>query len=229
MPNLPYQMGWASTIAPGVRAHTRTLYSLRLSTTRQAILATALGHARNAVTYTLARNRANTPAAFGGWAAGGAAAGGAPAGFGFGAVTYLNTFRLRFHVGDVTDNQLRVLMERFSDRLVVLEAGLRGALELVDIPVMMQHQRARPSGYVRRYGEEGRGQIHLDYARITAGQEWSVANTIVHEATHKFLHTIDHCYIWEANKIDASTPEQLLNNADSFATVITDTGQQQLV
>jgi hypothetical protein len=76
------------------------------------------------------------------------------------------------------------------------------------------------AGYVRRYPNHQRGRIHLDFARLRAGQEWNAAITLVHEASHKFALTVDHAYADERALIAALTMNQLLENADSIAVMV---------
>lgn len=220
MPNLPFQLGNTYVVLPGVTAHTRTIFSRRMQGPHQQVLAASLRRARNALTYTLGRID-HTLATLG------PPANPAPAG-GL-AANFINVFIGRLNVAVATNADFRILLNLFKATCLAIQAGLRGPLEIVDMPIMSQGGNV--AGYVRRYGATPgapRGRIHLEFGALTANNDWTVAHTIVHEASHKFAHTVDHAYAHQIMLIANLTTPQLMNNADSVAAVVIDTYQQLL-
>ena len=220
MPNLPSQMGFSYTVLPGVTAHTRTIFSGRMKPVQQQLLAASVRRARNAMTYTLGivnRTIGNL----------GPPANAAPAG-GF-APNFINEFIGRFNVAVATNADFRYLLTLFKATCLTIQAGLRGPLDIVDLPI--RKQGGPTVGYVTRYGAgpaARRGRIHLEFAELRPNNDWAVAHTLVHEASHKFAHTVDHAYVHQIALIAALNTAQLMNNADSVAAVCINTYQMLL-
>jgi hypothetical protein len=65
---------------------------------------------------------------------------------------------------------------------------------------------------------ENWGSIHLNFEMLLTAQrsDMEVAVTIIHEASHKFIDTLDFAYVFDA-KYQTMTAAEALRNADSYA------------
>jgi hypothetical protein len=110
---------------------------------------------------------------------------------------------------------------------MLIGQGVRGHLSIVDVE---KAEKSISEGYVNYSNATlldpadpdglrfaGRGRIHLDFHWVTTTTPQLVAQTIIHEGSHKFVGTLDHAYRWEAAKYAALTPAQAKANADSIA------------
>lgn len=214
MPNLPSQLGLTYAVMPGVSAHTRTIFSNRMGTTQREALALVVRRSRNALTYTIneidrilagiaaqpdaapARHSALDPRSF------------------------IDHFKTYFNVEVQTNRELTTLLRQFRATCVLIQDGLNEHLDIVDLPIMMQG--GGTAGYVARYAGPPvrRGRIHLDFGRLVRGREWVAAETLVHEASHKFANTRDHGYVMTPMAMLALDTNQAMTNADSVARVI---------
>lgn len=84
-------------------------------------------------------------------------------------------------------------------------AGLRTKSNMSDV-------RA-PELEARQYGS-----IHLNFALLLAPNTsvMKVAHTLIHEASHKFLDTVDIAYVYQP-RYAQMTPQEAFRNADSYA------------
>lgn len=59
--------------------------------------------------------------------------------------------------------------------------------------------------------------IHISFKCALTYSRLALARVIIHEATHRYLGTEDHAYIYETAKWDSMTKRQAIDNADSIA------------
>ena len=142
-----------------------------------------------------------------------------------------DTFVGYFHgyfLATVNENDLT--MREFIDHLTVFSRtcefvldGLCQPLTIVDInPKEVNNEDDEVlGGYVSRSIDGTiRGNIHLNFGLLQPGNEWDVAKTLVHEASHKFAHTADHARAFQSEQMGNLSPVQSLENADSIAGIV---------
>jgi hypothetical protein len=215
LPNLPYQLGKTFTVG-NKKVHTRTILSQRMSATAQQLLQQCFTRADRALAYCKDHALARAPGVRNGTYVLGPFNS-------FGDLTvanFSNDFSTYFRFVSTTPVAVVAdAMDTFRHACDSIRRGLAGALDIVDMPIMRQGKET--CGYVHRYQEGGtvqrRGAIHLDFGRITATNIDEVADTLIHEAAHKFVAAADHAYRSEASKWGQLTPRMAIENADTIS------------
>jgi hypothetical protein len=214
LPNLPYQLG--KTIAVGNKqVHTRTTLSKRMSAQTQQLLQQCLNQADAALTHSIGRALVRAPAVRNGtYPLGPFNLLGNPT-----VSNFCNEFLTYFWLDPANTTMVADVMDSFRYACVSIQRGLQGPLDIVDTPIMMQGTQT--CGYVRQYTVGGtvvrRGSVHIDFGRISAVNINGVADTLIHEASHKFIATKDHAYQFQAALWTGLTPQTAIENADSIS------------
>jgi hypothetical protein len=214
LPNLPYQLGKTFTVG-NKQVHTRTIFSQRMSTNAQQLLQQCLNRADAALTYSINRSLARAPTVRNGtYALGPFNLQGTPT-----VSNFCNEFLNYFRADAAHPTLVADLMDTYRNACVSIQRGLQGALDIVDMPIMMQGGQS--CGYVRNYRQGGtvvrRGSIHIDFGRITAANIGGVADTLIHEASHKFIAAKDHAYQHQMARWGVLTAQTAIENADSIS------------
>ncbi len=223
MPNLPYQLGKTFRI-PGeptqpmienISVHTRTIFSQRMSVQTREVLKECMKRALAALDYCIGRATELAPMLRDGDEhLGPYNIFGQPT-----ETTFSNELSTYFRVGAQDAGVVADLMDTLRQGYVSIARGLRGPLDIVDLPIMMQGSRT--CGYVKNYMVGGRvghiGAIHINFGNISRPNIDQVANTLIHEAAHKFITAKDHAYDWEVAKWANLTRQQAMDNADSIS------------
>ena len=211
--NLPSQFGRAFRIAPSVTAHTRTIFSQRMKPARQRLLAEAVTIAKCSLNYAITQATLNSNALI-------HTEGPAPKRSGNG--TFNDEFIRRFNVNVSQAWEYKNLLTLFKCICSGVLNGLLQPLPLVDINLADQNTDLH--GYVTAYTNGRYGRIHIDFEIIKPHNEYYVARSLIHEASHKFMHTRDYCYFDNGAMNRTQLPTtQLLNNADSIAEIVSNT------
>lgn len=186
---------------------TRSPISRRMLPEVQQVLLTSVNFARNSSKYCTSKTRQEIAALLDY----------IPVGNQYGA-NFHSTFQRWFNIdpGQTSLRRYRDYMERFRRICSMLDRELHEPLELVDSKLLKQ-LRGRTLGYINTTNEKRR--IHLNVKKIKSGNEWELANTIVHEATHKFCHTTDSVNIND-KEMDSIPPLRALDNAESLGYTI---------
>jgi len=214
LPNLPYQLG--NTVAVGNKqVHTRTILSQRMSAQKQQWLQQCLTRADLALTHSTGRALVRAPALRNGtYALGPYNMLGNPT-----VANFCNDFVTYFWLDPAHADVVANVMDTYRNACVSIQRGLQGPFDIVDLPIMKQGGQS--CGYVRRYASGGtvvrRGAIHIDFGRISAATIDAVADTLIHEAAHKFIAAKDHAYQYQAARWTALTPLTAIENADSIS------------
>lgn len=212
--NLPYQFGNTYMVG-NKRVHTRTIFSLRMRSNSQMLLQMCLDRAQAALTHCITRAQVRAPQLRNEThVLGPFDALGNPTTANF-SNRFLFDFRLDAgHAQVVADK-----MDTFRNLCVSIQRGLQGALDIVDLPIGQQH--GDTCGYVNRHqvGErvEHRGAIHIDFGRISVQNVDGIANTLIHEASHKFTAAKDYAYPHQEEKWGNLTSTTAIDNADSIS------------
>ena len=216
MPSFPSQLGCSYSITSGIRARTRTIFSLRMLPGRQRRLAQAMRLARDSLVYTLGRIEVS----FHRW--GGQRRPEFSSEMSF-DIEFKEVFNIRVHSGE----QYRGFLMIFNSTCHRILHGLVQPQEIVDVNIMNQGKQL--GGYVTNYLERNKkGRIHLDFDELKPGAEWFVASLLIHEASHKFADTKDYAYRTQVQLFSSMPSSVLLRNADSIAVMVSNTYQKHL-
>jgi hypothetical protein len=213
-PNLPYQLGKTFKVG-NKQVHTRTIFSQRLSSWGQVVLQQCLNMADAALGHSVTQATVRAPGVRNGTYALGPFDG-------FGKPTianFANHFVEYFRVDFTTPTVVANKMDTFRHACTSIQRGLRGPLDIVDIPIKKQHSTL--CGYVVSYRKgttvERRGAIHLDFERVSAAKIDVAADILIHEAAHKFIAAEDTAYEHDDSKWQLLTSETAIKNADSIS------------
>jgi hypothetical protein len=213
-PNLPYQLGKTFKVG-NKRVHTRTIFSQRISSWGQVVLQQCLNMADAALSHSVTQATVRAPGV-----RNGSYALGPFDGYGETTVAnFANQFVSYFRVDAAKPTVVADKMDTFRHACTSIQRGLRGPLDIVDIPITRQHSTL--CGYVASYRKgtkvERRGAIHLDFERVSAAKIGVAADILIHEAAHKFIAAEDKAYEHDDAKWQVLTSETALKNADSIS------------
>ena len=148
-----------------------------------------------------------------------------------------NTVNKKFSIRSFLKKDRRWVLNKIREKMLSLSFHLNTGIYLIDLDLdsrdiyngVDNRQEAREAdsveeGYVYNRAKGSlrhmfgfrNGEIHVHFSDLQAYSVDSFARIIIHEATHKYLSTVDHFYAWNANYYQLKL-QDCLNNADSYA------------